>query len=308
MTGLKIEAGAEILCCPNCGGSLEFREQQVVCASGHEFRIVGGWPVLIDYEHSVLREDELLALNAASVLERSTSRWRRRAKRGLGILQGSSAPRIHRFLGTLDASDRLLIVGGGVNDHGLSSAYYQRSMGIVGIDLFGSPLVDYIADAHHLPFLDETFDAVVIQAVLEHVLDPKQVVAELWRVLVPNGSIFAETAFLQPVHEGPYDFERFTPSGHRWLFRNFEEIESGPIGGPFAAVGLATAQALGSLFRSPRVRTVAKVAMAPLLVLDRLVSIEAKHDSATGVYFLGRKATAPLGTSEARAIYRGAQR
>jgi SAM-dependent methyltransferase len=41
----------------------------------------------------------------------------------------------------------------------------------------------------YLPFEDDEFDAVVCCDVLEHVLDPTVVVAELWRVLKPGGAL-----------------------------------------------------------------------------------------------------------------------
>jgi SAM-dependent methyltransferase len=110
----------------------------------------------------------------------------------------------------------------------------ETHVALVGFDIYGSENVQLIADAHQIPFADGTFDAVVIQAVLEHVLEPSVVVAEIWRVLKPNGYVYAETPFLQNVHEGAYDFTRFTESGHRWLFRDFELISSGPGNGPAA--------------------------------------------------------------------------
>jgi len=57
------------------------------------------------------------------------------------------------------------------------------------------------------------FDAVWIQAVLEHVLDPVRVVAEIHRVLRPGGLVYSEIPFMQEVHEGAYDFTRFRLSG-----------------------------------------------------------------------------------------------
>ena len=66
---------------------------------------------------------------------------------------------------------------------------------------------------------------------LEHVLDPAQVVAEIHRVLGKDGVVFANTPFMQQVHEGAYDFTRFTLSGHRWLFRNFDLLEAGTSAG-----------------------------------------------------------------------------
>ena len=46
---------------------------------------------------------------------------------------------------------------------------------------------------------------------------------------VSDGVVYAETPFLQAVHEGPWDFTRFTESGHRWLFRAFERLDSGVV-------------------------------------------------------------------------------
>lgn len=44
-----------------------------------------------------------------------------------------------------------------------------------------------VADAHKLPFKNNTFKAVVALEVLEHVFDPEKVLSEIKRVLVPGG-------------------------------------------------------------------------------------------------------------------------
>ena len=67
-------------------------------------------------------------------------------------------------------------------------------------------------------------------------LDPAAVVAEIHRVLRLSGLVYAETPFMQQVHERAYDFTRFTQSGHRWLFRRFDEIRAGPVGGTGVAL------------------------------------------------------------------------
>ena len=77
-----------------------------------------------------------------------------------------------------------------------------------------------------------SFDGVVVQAVLEHVLSPATVVAEIHRVLRDGGLVYAETPFMQAVHEGAFDFTRFTDLGHRRLFGRFEEIDRGVAVGP----------------------------------------------------------------------------
>lgn len=47
------------------------------------------------------------------------------------------------------------------------------------------------ADAHLLPYDDETFDAVFTRHALEHMFDPARVIQEAYRVLRPNGVFFA---------------------------------------------------------------------------------------------------------------------
>jgi SAM-dependent methyltransferase len=49
----------------------------------------------------------------------------------------------------------------------------------------------HVADAHSLPFPDESFDIVTCQTVLMHLKDPKKALNEFMRVLKPNGRIIA---------------------------------------------------------------------------------------------------------------------
>ena len=53
----------------------------------------------------------------------------------------------------------------------------------------------------------------------------------MYRVLKYDGLVYAETPFMQQVHMGKYDFHRFTHLGHRRLFRDFSQIESGVMCG-----------------------------------------------------------------------------
>lgn len=81
---------------------------------------------------------------------------------------------------------------------------------------------DVVGDAHHLPFEDNSFDAVVVMNAFEHYHDPNRVAAELHRVLKPNGRIHVRTAFLQPLHEKPYHFYNCTRHGLEHWFQAFD--------------------------------------------------------------------------------------
>jgi SAM-dependent methyltransferase len=66
---------------------------------------------------------------------------------------------------------------------------------------------------HVIPVADDHFDAILCIAVLEHVINPEEAVAELFRVLKPGGHLILEVPFLQPEHKVPTDFQRYTRDG-----------------------------------------------------------------------------------------------
>jgi SAM-dependent methyltransferase len=69
----------------------------------------------------------------------------------------------------------------------------------VGIDLF-SDAADIRADAHALPFLPGSFDVVFSYAVLEHLHNPFLGLAEVRRVLRPNGIMVGTVSQGEPFH------------------------------------------------------------------------------------------------------------
>ena len=76
----------------------------------------------------------------------------------------------------------------------------------------------YVCDLASIPVEDERFDAVVFNQVLEHLPEPRRVLAELNRVLKKGGRIICTTPLFYEEHETPYDFYRYTQFAHRHLF------------------------------------------------------------------------------------------
>jgi len=93
--------------------------------------------------------------------------------------------------------------GDGVLDAGCGGAHFRRpleeELGLryVGVDLFDEK-ADVLADLHNIPFADSSFSAVVSNAVLSLCSYPGVALAEIARVLRPEGVLVATISFLEP--------------------------------------------------------------------------------------------------------------
>lgn len=198
------------------------------------------------------------------------------------------------------------MIGGATVGDGAAPLIDDPEIDVVSFDVYPTDHTTFVADGHRIPLADASVSAVWIQAVLEHVYRPEVVVAEIVRVLEPGGLVYAETPFLQPVHERAYDYMRFDLSGHRLLFARFDEIEAGPLGGPAAVLNLAVRGLVGGLTRSSLLARIAYGLTQPLVLLDRFVPEGWRVDYATGSYFLGRRSDLEPREFDAPAVYRGA--
>jgi SAM-dependent methyltransferase len=317
---LNLETISELLACPRCKSFLVRTPMAYRCTSetcdlarDEAFPFVDRWPLLVDFEGSILRRDRFQTGPGSTPLtgqKRVTSgslpRWARRfwrphnreALRNIDILL-THAP---------GESPLVLVVGGGTVGNGVEALYACADARVIGFDVFTSQWTAFIADAHRIPLADGSVDAVVVQAVLEHVLDPAAVVSEIQRVLTPGGLVYAETPFLQHVHAGPYDFTRYTSSGHRYLFRAFTEIASGPVAGPGTELLWSIDHLVRGLTRSAPAGKIARGLFFWLRYLDRLVPRDFAMDSSSANFFLGRLSDHDLTPAEIVDYYQGAQK
>jgi SAM-dependent methyltransferase len=183
---------------------------------------------------------------------------------------------------------------------------------LVETDVSFGPRTQLICDAHNLPFEDNSFDGVVAQAVLQYVVEPSGCVREIERVLKPHGLVYVESAFMQQVVQGRYDFTRFTHLGLRRLFRGFAEVASGPANGPGMALAWSCQFFLLSLATARWTRRAAyaftRLTLFWLKYLDAvLINKPGTYDAASGFFFLGRKSDESISDRELIACYRGAQ-
>lgn len=286
------------LTCP-CGraSKLERRGSVMLCSGAncvhatvqHAFPLIGGTPVIISEE---LCDTVCTVGNVQTYIPRSSGRLDnlKALLRGKSVVTEANISRFLAETKSLTKKPKILVIGSGTPGRGTEELWSDTDIEIHGVDIFKSPTVDVVCDGHYLPFAPDSYDGVLIQAVLEHVVEPQKVVAEIFRITKPNGIVYAETPFMQQVHEGAYDFTRYTVLGHRYLFKNFELIAQGGNGDPGVVLSWSVRYLAWSLTRN---RSVAKLlgyatglALRPF---HALVSARSMYDAASGVYFLGRK-------------------
>lgn len=305
------------LVCPKCKSSLHRNGKKYSCTNSfclyhnqESFTLIDNCPVLVDFEQSILSRDEVLNTSGSSLINRHNSSIQDKIKR---LLFSNSIPyqKAILFKDLLQKGSEnplVLIIGGGLKGRGTEEFYDQPSIQVVSFDVYRTPTTQFIADAHNIPLANETVDGVWIQNVLEHVLEPWQVVSEIYRVLKKDGVVYAETPFLQHVHEGAYDFTRFTESGHRWLFKNFELVDSGVVGGLSDQLLWTLDRLVRGVFRSVALGKAVKLFLFWLRYLDKIIPQEYIIDGASSVFFLGKKSPQSISYMKIKNYYKGADK
>lgn len=79
--------------------------------------------------------------------------------------------------------------------------------------------VDVYYDGKHLPFENESFDALFCSEVLEHVFDPDEILSEIGRVLRKGSLALITTPFCWNEHEIPFDYARYSSFGMEYLLK-----------------------------------------------------------------------------------------
>jgi SAM-dependent methyltransferase len=116
--------------------------------------------------------------------------------------------------------------------------------------------IDYVCDLARIPVEDDRFSLVLLNQVLEHLPEPGSVLAELRRVLKPDGEIWASTPLFYEEHDTPYDFYRYTQFGLRHLFERagFRDVRIAWLEGYLGTVSYeldVAARAVGGGVKAP---------------------------------------------------------
>ena len=303
--------------CPVCYNRLRTEKESFICENaecGKTYPVVNGIPVLINESNSVFTIQDFVQQRATTFGDDKGIMFKTFRKLIPSISINIKAKENYNKLLTLlkkqEHKAKVLILGGSIIGEGIKDFLNSTDLVFLETDVTFGPRTQVIIDAHNIPVEDSVFDCIIIQAVLEHVVDPYRCLSEIYRVLKKDGLIYAETPFMQQVHLAKYDFHRFTHLGHRRLFRYFSEIESGSVCGPGMALAWAYSYFIFSFTSSKKMRKL----LIPFTSLTSffwkyfdyyLINKPGTLDAASGYFFLGRKSESPISDKEILKQYKG---
>ena len=86
----------------------------------------------------------------------------------------------------------------------------------VGADVLSSgrelnrKLPSFWFDGANIPMKESSCSHALLIEVMEHIYDPHKLISDIKRILSTNGTLIFTVPFYWPIHEAPYDFNRYT--------------------------------------------------------------------------------------------------
>jgi uncharacterized protein YbaR (Trm112 family)/SAM-dependent methyltransferase len=293
---MSLDQILDILACPRCRQKLYLLEGKkfLKCSNescGRTFPVESGVPLFLDQSEGWIgqgasREKTPTEMEAIYASETLFYRLLKFARRWINAEYIPQFPKKVRDIFYRESPLRLLEIGSGVR---------KIHPNVVNLDIGLFDNVDVVGDGHHLPFLDYSFDGVVIEVVLEHVREPEKVISEIHRVLKRGGYVYSVVPFMHPYHGYPGDYRRFSIEGVESLFHGFEREELGVLRGPGVAMLnlLTTVPFLFTFSKSEKIFYITKgislIFLFPMKFLDKiLIRNHQSHRLADTFYYLGR--------------------
>jgi SAM-dependent methyltransferase len=183
----------DLMKCPHCGAVLSKKNNESLVCTQCEYaaRMTQGIPLFTDVPATIEPWEKV---------ERGPDKgtaWRK-----------SNWKFLNSFVSKLSADVKILDVGAGHGD--FADIFEGRSY--YSLDIVPYPEVDLVADLGEVnPFKDGAFDVVVLMNVLEHVYESRSLLKSISRIVASGGSVVITVPFLLKVHQGPFDFSRYTP-------------------------------------------------------------------------------------------------
>jgi SAM-dependent methyltransferase/uncharacterized protein YbaR (Trm112 family) len=228
----------ERLRCPACHVHLHYScsGSELRCPACHTSYpvISSGVPVLLLPEQrthfdALLKRDPGGRRMAAEYGKYGT--WRAKARAFLkppSIVYDEDTPRRYSWIYDILGDETLVLsIGGGPG---------RENPRVINLNINAFDSVDIIGDGTNLPLLDESFDLVTANAVIEHISNPVELISEMHRVLKPGGYAQLMIPFVFPFHAYPTDYQRFTAPGIAALTYRFQQVELSVLTGPTSAM------------------------------------------------------------------------
>ena len=195
-------------------------------------------------------------------------------------------------------------LGGDVLDFGCGSKPYEELFAhcdsYVGIDVedaghdHANSKVDRYYDGRDIPFGDAHFDGAVSFEVFEHVVDLDHTLAEIRRVLKPQGLLLFSMPLVFGEHEMPHDYRRLTSFGIAQLLdRSGFAIEG--IHRTSSNLGTSSQMLIDAIVDCRPAGMWWKILRLPLVIALNLLAligdivIPKRHDMPLGFVVLARK-------------------
>lgn len=212
--------------CPHCLAGLKHSEHNFLCEHCQkEYAITDG---VVSFGH--FTEDKANA-SADNLISRLKNFFKRYSAfynflyyAFGGFFVGLSA---RQAIWRLDQDKLILNLGSGIK---------RIRPEVINIDFLPFKNVDIVADITHLPFADNSVDAIINEFVLEHVKNPEAIITEIKRVLKPGGLVYVSTPFVESFHSSPHDYQRWTKPGLIHLMKDFQLEKVGIRSGPTSAL------------------------------------------------------------------------
>ncbi len=259
----------DLLACPSCRGDLDRKSDSLYCSICQQtYPVVDGKPILfVDGRMlEVIYQDQL-------------------------HIRESYDPWIHRMV-LQSLLDNHIVLELGSGNQALDDPC------IIKMDIFLSPYVDVVADAHHLPFKNSVLDFVFSLAVFEHLRNPFQASGEIHRVLKDGGLIYHECNFIFGYHGYPHHYFNTSLQGMEQVFDSFNTLRSGVA--PYQMPSFALENIINTYMVNSRMlefgpkklfRKLVKVLEEDLPRYDIFFDEDSAARIAAGVYYSGYKNT-----------------
>ena len=179
----------DLLVCPGCGGHLAAGGARLSCdMCSASFAHVDGIPSFLSRPPA--------GMSFTPKKDRSAGPPWRQANNAF----------FRRFAESVAADDVVLDVGAG---HGYLRSYFKARY--LATDVYPYDGLDFLCDLiERTPLRPRSFDAILLNNVLEHLPEPRRVLAAVADALKPGGRVAIAVPFMIKLHQTPYDFLRYT--------------------------------------------------------------------------------------------------